>query len=365
MKLNNGGFSILRLLLIIVLVVVLLLVARPSYNYIKYVTDRMMYTNNIGKLEAIATDYASDNIDKYRMCSGSAYSNCLVSIDTLKNNDYIYDDKILVDPQTKENLKGDILVCYNGNNFSGKYIKPGETGVTCDSLEEKDGETRKTQSRNFKSVLQNLSESDLVNYSGEMRYVGADAYNYVKIDNTTWRVIGIVDNGYGEKKVKLTSTDVVVFSFFSDGLNNFKDSKVNDYLNNGDYYVTLSESVKTLIDKAYWPVVNCQNASDCISGNSNTGESLNIGIISIRDLALSTSCGTLNCLDSSYMDSKDEFLLNFTSNEIYKTNDDGQVTKTLFSDSANARPTMYIKDSTLVDGGTGTKSNPYVLKVGE
>lgn len=365
MKLNNRGFSILRIIFIIILVVVLILVAKPSYNYMKYVVDKVMYNSNINKLEALATDYANDNIDKYRMCYGNVSTTCYVSIDTLKNNNYIYDDKILVDPKTKDNLRGDILVCYNGSNFSGKYIKPGEDGVTCQSLEEDDTTRVAEKTRNFKSVLQNLSESDLISYDGELRYVGADAYNYVRVGNSSWRIIGIVDNGYGQKKIKLTGTDFVVFPAFSDNLTNFKDSKVSDYLNNGDYFITLSDDVKTIIEKASWPSVNCQNAGDCINGGSSSSTSLNVGILSIKDLALSTSCSNLSCLDTSYLDSKGEYLLNFTTNGIYKTNDDGQISVASFSESGNARPTIYIKDSTLVGIGNGTKSNPYELKVGE
>ena len=365
MELNNKGFSVLKVILIIVLLVVLLLLAKPSYKYIKYVIEKSTYKSNISKIESIAVDYATDNVTRYKYCYGNAGSNCLISIDTLKNQNYIYDDKILTNPKDNSIIDGSVLVCYSSiNGFNGTYVDDLTDMPTCES---KDGEsgTSYQNKGTLKENILNSGDDHLKQINGEYRYFGNDAYNYVEIDNTTWRIIGIIDNGFGYKLVKLANNSMVIINKFSNGSTTYNDSDAMDYLNNGDYFNALGDSVKNILIQSNFKVANCSSKEECVSESSYGTWTGNIAILSIKDLALSTNCGNLSCLDTSYFVSTNEFLLDFNNGSIYKTDFDGVIVTENISGRGSARPVIFIDENASISGGNGTKTNPFRIKSGD
>ena len=369
MKLNNKGFSILRIIIIIVLVVLLILLAQPGYKYISNYVKKISYKNNISTLETIANDYASDHANEFTSCHGGTVTNsCVISINTLKSNDYIYDDDLLKDPFTKLEYKGDFLICYSGeNSFRSKYID-GTSDLVCDNSNDVNNNNNVsnevTNSPLYDQIqaMYNKIPSNFISSGNELRFTGKVNNNYVLFNNENWRILGIVNN-----KIKITQNKPINFINFSDGTLNYGESNIRVYLNNDSYYNDLSNSDKKMISTSNWGTGSCTDLTGCVSNDSGSSWTGNFGILSIRDYALLSSCQSLesSCLNNGFLNIENEFLINNNGYGVYKTDSSGVISSVRPDQSANARPTVYLDSKTMILSGSGTSYNPFELGMGE
>ena len=121
----------------------------------------------------------------------------------------------------------------------------------------------KHQMYGFKSTV----KGEMENY----RFIGREANNYVYFncsneeDNSTcevWRIIGVfqVQNSLGEKeyRLKLVKNESIGKYNWNDNNNNWINSSLIDYLNNGEYYLSLNDNTKNMIEstKYYYGNIN-------------------------------------------------------------------------------------------------------------
>ncbi len=99
----------------------------------------------------------------------------------------------------------------------------------------------------YVKMLSNYSKEIVEDDFGNLRYIGADPYNYVQFNNENWRIIGVmkdIENADGSKsdKVKLIRNDSIG-SFAWDAANKYQSanndwiySNVKKVLNEGEYW---------------------------------------------------------------------------------------------------------------------------------
>lgn len=365
--LNNKGFSILRIIIIIILVVVLFLLAKPSYNFLSKYIDRMNAKSNITKLETLASDYAKDNIDTYRKCVGDVDESCLISVDTLREKNYIYDNKILINPVTEEVLNGNILVCFNGEtSFNSKYLQEYSDSYYCgNNFTKSETDTKNYYSGKKVTDVIRSEQNNIKNINGEYRYVSVNAKNYISFNNQTFRILGLVYDAAGNYRLKITSTKPVLFKSYSVNSEKFTDTEAYNYFNNGDYYNKMAEEYKRLIEIGSWDLGFCDDINNCLDTNSEKWNGA-IAILSIKDIVYSTNCQqtTAECLATSYLDIDKEAVLNYATGNIYQISGN-IIAKSDFRVTTFARPTFYIDSNVVIIEGNGGKYSPFKIGLGD
>ena len=366
--LNNRGVSILRIILIIILVVVLYLLARPSYLFLSKYIDRINARTNIQKLEALASDYAQDHIDNYRKCTGSVDSSCLISVDTLREENYIYSEKILKNPLKGGTYNGNLLVCYNNYDFNSKYMETYSDELYCNenfSDDNTDNSKNIYSNKLLMDVIKNESEN-IVNVNGELRYVSVNAKNYILFNGSKYRILGLTYDADGNYKIKITRPRPVLFSEYSQVSSSYVDSKANYSLNSGDFYSNISSEYKNFISPSNWGYSTCSDVNSCISNSSSLKWYGSVGILSLRDVIYTTNCqnSSVECLKTSYLDFNNEALINYIDNFVYVVDTNSGVTKSAYSSSLFARPTIYLRSDLVIIDGTGEKYYPFRIGLG-
>lgn len=118
-----------------------------------------------------------------------------------------------------------------------------------------------------KVVKKNVKSSDFLydeTIDNNLRYVGPTPANYVRFNNETWRIIGVMNNvidknGNIEKRLKLArNASIGEYSYNSSDHNEWSDSDLMKLLNPG------YES-KSIGGSLYWN----RSAGKCINGNNN------------------------------------------------------------------------------------------------
>ena len=90
-----------------------------------------------------------------------------------------------------------------------------------------------------------------------MRYIGATPNNYVTINGSEWRIIGVFDSnshGINKKLIKIQFTQSIgAITWDENGSCDWNTASLKDYLNTGTYYTTTIESaMKPMIQEVYW-----------------------------------------------------------------------------------------------------------------
>ena len=167
-------------------------------------------------------------------------------------------------------------------------------------------------------------------------YNGTDPDNYILLDQELYRIVTRenVNDGYGntEFRVKLIKETSIGNNQF-DGLSNeFGGSNINAALNT--YYGSMSSTAKSLIDTAQW--------TESYSGY--------VGLIT----------GTNYTTNSSWIPNNGYTVTKAENNQIVAITSSGLIDSATTVSRATY-PCVYLKTTSLVVGGSGTKSNPYVL----
>ena len=191
-----------------------------------------------------------------------------------EHNEYPTDYTILEIPNLDKEVSCDVKINCDGTvkltsckvdnedvyeNDTQEYYVYGETplATTCLLLKTNsksittytDGNTHEMYTFDHEAASQTPALTDY-------RYIGNEPYNYVKFNgDETWRIIGIFDTDDGtgkyEKRIKLIRNEMLnsVMMWSSNYNNEWKNSILNNYLND-DYYNVLSNSSKSLIKES-------------------------------------------------------------------------------------------------------------------
>ena len=124
-KRDRKGFTLVELLAVISILAIIMILVVPSIGNLSNNSKESLKQSKINTVITAAQNYGTESINKYQKCFGATpeflRTNCTVSISSLIANGYIdgEDDKnYLVNPVTNEELKGDVLLCYDAGNIA-------------------------------------------------------------------------------------------------------------------------------------------------------------------------------------------------------------------------------------------------------
>lgn len=249
-----------------------------------------------------------------------------------------------------------------------------------------------------------------------IRYYGEDVDNYITFNNETWRIIGVMNNvttsdGDTEDLVKIVReeyTEKMPYNSFF--INAADTSEVLRYLNTGDYYDSLSDEAKELIEEVEWKISDDVNVSDNALSFYNHERNLNkmygnptyIGKVAMmypsdlmysiggsgrkydygrvnpddfREQCWASSNSKINwyCYDSSWLvlgynyDAPSDWLLGGSSTNAYQMalhHSVPVITNFTVTDKLVVKPTLYLKASTIRVDGTGDINDPFTIARG-
>lgn len=233
--------------------------------------------------------------------------------------------------------------------------------------------------------------------SGDGLYVNGNNYifrgenvnNYVKLDNSVWRIVKITS----DSQMVLVHADGVPLTqpwdnryneerLYESGINTYSVSRIKDYLekiykepSKDDGEVILSSKDKTRI-----------NTFDlCIGKRNPTGESKNnseecklkdkdqkIGLLTVSEYLYASldpnckSADTKSCMNYNYLTMDEEWWLVTANSEdtstVFKVAKYGAVEADIAGNYATVRPVIYLKSNVMFKSGKGTEEKPYKVK---
>ena len=242
--------------------------------------------------------------------------------------------------------------------------------------------------------IENSSDVKALDPDGNLRYVGYSPANYVKFNNELWRIVGIFD---GQAKImRKESYGGNALAWNTNASNDWATSTLKNELN-GNFYNSIDATSKTYIDVNHvWRIGSPYegNRREYVYDSENSASARTwtgaIGLINASDYGYSTqSCESValrdfnasECRTSSwiyitymiYPDEPSTWLLTIKTSSSYGPTagcltGNGSISIGGFgygSVTANrkmsAHPTLYLKSTVKITGGTGTGSDPYIL----
>lgn len=227
---------------------------------------------------------------------------------------------------------------------------------------------------NFANYLINrYEEINMLKIDNTYRFNGSNPNNYIKFNNETYRIIGVIDG-----KVKLLKNDSIInVAFDSKSSNNYEESSVSSYLNT-EFINNLGDNIE-LIETSTWYIGGLDNSFKTKPGkeiiNYEIGDKKNNGVTIIQKIGLPYISDYIYAGNESIYDEtvKNQNNWLFTSNMwfITRTNsnlvysyylkNDGTIDTDIASNNKNIKPTFYLKGSVRYLSGTGTNADPYIV----
>ena len=261
--------------------------------------------------------------------------------------------------------------------------------------------------------------TDQMESNTDYRYIGPMPNNYIYFnctdDNDTstcevWRILGVFEvedeNGEKEERVKIVhDTTIGEITFDENGSNNYGESTLKNYLNEGEYYNSIPVKYRDMIATTKYYLGGSEqyslNADDyyAIERNSTNGYGSwigNIGLLYPSDFAYIYGHGVeicddlLNCFgaksnwminnntyfyDNDYSSDSTFILVSrlitpLSNYSIYYIRNGGGISAGYYgpgqygilSRASFIKPTLYLKNNLQVNSGDGSLDNPYTIK---
>lgn len=205
------------------------------------------------------------------------------------------------------------------------------------------------------------------------RFVGSNPNNYVSINGNIFRIIGIFDGN-----VKLIANDIWQSMNFSSNNNIYSSSNIYSKINN-DYLNEIN--ISDYIENKVWYVGGIKDnvnanpkdiAINEVGENRNTGATATakIGLPYISDYIYAgdasnkNTYGTVISKSNNWLYSSDLWFItryNLSFTNVYYLGNNGSLILGNINDVRFVRPTFYLKKSTKIVSGDGTRSNPYQI----
>ena len=254
-------------------------------------------------------------------------------------------------------------------------------------------------------AIDNQGELTTSDSPREYRYIGADPDNYIQFNNELWRIIGIFNGQL--KIIRNESLGEMVWQEYNDDETNWHLSSLQTYLNN-DYYNTINENDKLRIDNYTWflgdgGTYSTATAQSYYENERNSSEAKWIGKIALiypSDYGFATSGGSTtnrssclakslynwsynssvsDCYTNSWLNKDDGYWTVITTGEsipvtrapeissydhIFIVTGGGSVVLVGREKDYNYSvfPSLYLQPTVEIASGTGTSSDPYILK---
>ena len=252
----------------------------------------------------------------------------------------------------------------------------------------------------------NIAQKILLDNNGDYRYSGAAVNNYVEFNNELWRIIGVfhdVDDGNGNKELRIKiirSESIGKYAFGETA--DWTSSGLKDLLNTL-YYNSQSGSCYGGADN---PSATCDFTS--IGLNSTARNMIDNAVYYLGELTGYGGCSTYYCYEdersgdyywigkigiiypSDYTFARNYNVSDYKENWLYTGNVEWTISPWEYNDTSygynvvnfitsdggidndlntNTRtyelnsvlPVLYLKSDVIINGGTGTESDPYTL----
>ena len=408
---KKNGFTLVEITVCVVLLVTIFLIVVPKVNTMINNKKKNAYNSLISAVKdaAQAYVYLNVNIVDDAIESQGYYE---VSIRTLQENELL--ENKLENPLTGKNIPSTSIVKIIKNNeeyiykFSLDYQYLLEHIIDLYSSEE---------TRTSNGLKKDNTEDQ------NIRYYGSNPNNYVSFNNELWRIIGVFGNNVklvrSEKLGNLSwdSSESSVNNGW--GVNEWSQSALKNYLNTMYYGGTsvtcyngqnkkevtcpankLDNTSKSLIDNYTWNTgaIEWGKASDTLAFykdergnltgliNNDTVERTTtwpgyIGLPYATDWAYASgndicevnmhskdSSNKYICLNDNWMSKGEEYWTlsprASNVNGIWMVSNFVSVWANSASSPYALHPSIYLKNNVQIISGTGTSSDPYILKAG-
>ena len=416
MNKNSKAFTLIELLAVIVVLAILALIAIPIVDKIIKSSEEKNYKRSIetygGVFETIVAKYEADNLDQedpenlneYVNEVEKSYKGNRIKCDLNDENSKIEDGKLtLIKCAVYESLDSNKPKSKYYNYINGKLEEYKKKETAVEILLKKanaesvtaytDGDIHEMYTFTHDATSQTEALTDY-------RYIGNDPYNYVRFNNELWRIIGIFEvedeNGNKEQRIKIIRNESLGnMAWDSSNINEWTTATLQTYLN-GDYYNSLNDEAKRVIasskyylgGRAFDLTTHFGTATDIYTWERETpvysGRSTNwigkIGLMYPSDYAYTYAKGVddkcytdiWDCYTSTptkgwLYNSAYQWLISPRSDNSYTAfyvNPTGLVNNYSngVSDTYGVRPSIYLTSGIGIEEGTGTQSDPYILK---
>ena len=392
---NKKGFTLVELLAVIIIISIIALIVFPVVTkQIKGSKDDL-YKVQVENIIKAAKDYILDNpelLDEYHI------NPTLVSIEDLqtatnsKGITYLEEGSIK-SPLDGNAMNGTVVVAYDEDSQQYTY---DYQEVAKSVLQSTISTSAATTIISKNNILTNESESGLFEDVSTSRYVfkGATPKNYIKVGSNLWRIVSIDKDTHAMKIAKISHQTKVMWHDGSVSVSSYTFNntslKISTYLNS-DYYNTLSDGLKSLIEEnSKWyagevlgpNIVSGVDYTKSVKDMRSSEESTlsinsNVGLLTVSEFAEATydldcrkNYGLAKCGLNNYLVlNKDYWLANkvTNANKIWAVTDQnsGGIMKTDISSELTVIPTVVLKASATISGGSGAIEDPYLLVIPE
>ena len=277
-----------------------------------------------------------------------------------------------------------------GENCSGRVevTKIGDNMVYTPYLDCGDNYTTKEL---YKAVLEQgivTSGNGLYDMNGEKVYRGDNVNNYVQLDNQMFRIVKVTSDN--KILLILNEMDSTLSTYYDDrynpdrmfnsGFNDYRISRIYEYLdrlyNNKLSVTILSSNDKTKLTP-FNLCIGKRASTDTTNNNSlecsDVLENQMIGLLTASDFmnaSLDANCrATTNksCQNYNYLRLRETEWWLVTSNslnnyEAYVVKSAGYIDENQASGYKKVRPTVMLNNNVMIKSGSGSASNPFILK---
>lgn len=243
----------------------------------------------------------------------------------------------------------------------------------------------------YKAVLEQgivTSGNGLYDMNGEKVYRGDDVNNYVQLDNSLFRIVKVTsDNKILLILNEMESTSSSYYDDrynqdrkFNSGFNDYRISRMSEYLddlyNNKLDYSLLSNNDKSKLTP-FNLCIGKRTPTDTTNNNSlecsDTLENQMIGLLTASDYmnaSLDVNCKATtdrSCQNYNYLKlSGIEWWLvtgnSLNNYEAYIVKSSGYLDENTASGYKKVRPTVMLNNNVMIKSGSGSVSNPFILK---
>ncbi len=200
-------------------------------------------------------------------------------------------------------------------------------------------------------------------------YTETDPNNYVRFDNTLFRIVtkSSFSDGYGnnELRVKIIKDESIGQYMFDESINEFDRSSIREVLNT-TYYNSLSDIAKNLIDTVSYNYASTANVvlivREDFAKNSSWLNKDQFTMTPVEPSVQVLPKGKYITISPSNV--LNDYKVRKTANAVGKIYIiiNGLIEGSITSNVLDTYPNVVLTSDTLVIGGTGTKTNPYLLE---
>lgn len=245
----------------------------------------------------------------------------------------------------------------------------------------------------YKKVLSDnsivTSGYGLYNMDNAKVFRGEDVNNYVKLDNSLWRIVKV----NSDNTLALIHNEGLHYSqawddryneakLYNIGNNQYSSSRIKEYLSRiytnpseEDQEVILSDHDKARV-KSYTLCVGKRSETSTKNNNSEecsvTSKNTKLGLLTLSDYlnaSIDPNCKNAtnkSCLNYNYLVIDSAWWLATANKEntytAFMVNDSGAVEVANASQYNKVRPVIYLSERALFDKGTGTLEDPYTIR---